>query len=205
MEWSSPPNEGNTDFTHSSGRSSAFNAAARCAGIDAAAKATASTPPDARANSHDHAPGVCTASTLNTGCGPTSITLPDGKPGVDLSGLTFDEQFEAGITCDGAPATPTSGFASCDNAGYRSTLVQTPAPNTENEDHNPPRIAPHSLFDASIGKDNLLHWSKRYELGAQITAINFTNRYALYNFLSTFSGTHYVTPRAITAEINLHF
>jgi hypothetical protein len=28
---------------------------------------------------------------------------------------------------------------------------------------------------------------------------------ALYNFLSTFSGTHYVTPRTITATIGLHF
>jgi DNA-binding NarL/FixJ family response regulator len=28
---------------------------------------------------------------------------------------------------------------------------------------------------------------------------------ALYNFLSTFSGTHYVSPRAITATIGFHF
>ena len=27
-----------------------------------------------------------------------------------------------------------------------------------------------------------------------------TNKTALYNFLSTFSGTHYVTPRALTAK-----
>jgi hypothetical protein len=30
-------------------------------------------------------------------------------------------------------------------------------------------------------------------------------REALYNFLSTFSGTHYVTPRALTATVGLHF
>jgi len=29
--------------------------------------------------------------------------------------------------------------------------------------------------------------------------------YALYNFLSTFSGTHYVTPRTVTGEITFHF
>jgi hypothetical protein len=28
---------------------------------------------------------------------------------------------------------------------------------------------------------------------------------ALYNFLSTFSGTHYVTPRSLTAGIGFHF
>jgi hypothetical protein len=38
-----------------------------------------------------------------------------------------------------------------------------------------------------------------------MTAINVTNKYALYNFLSTFSGTHYVTPRALTAKITLNF
>jgi hypothetical protein len=39
----------------------------------------------------------------------------------------------------------------------------------------------------------------------QLTAINVTNSVALYNFLSTFSGTHYVTPRTLTAELGFHF
>ena len=39
----------------------------------------------------------------------------------------------------------------------------------------------------------------------QLTVINLANEYALYNFLSTFSGTHYVTPRTITGEIGFHF
>jgi hypothetical protein len=32
-----------------------------------------------------------------------------------------------------------------------------------------------------------------------------TDKEALYNFLSTFSGTHYVTPRTLTGEIGFHF
>ncbi len=32
--------------------------------------------------------------------------------------------------------------------------------------------------------------------GARVTAINVTDKYALYNFLPTFSGKHYVTPWA---------
>jgi hypothetical protein len=32
-----------------------------------------------------------------------------------------------------------------------------------------------------------------------------TDKYALYHFLSTFSGTHYVTPRTVTGQIALHF
>ncbi len=39
----------------------------------------------------------------------------------------------------------------------------------------------------------------------RLTAINVANKTALYNFLSTFSGTHYVTPRAVTAELGFHF
>jgi hypothetical protein len=138
----------------------------------------------------------------NSPCG--GITLPNGQPGVDLSGLTPDEEFQAGITCDGVAATPTSGFTSCDNAGYKSNLVQIPEPGTEDDDHNPPRIAPRSLFDASLGKDNIFH-KERYKVSLDLTAINVTNKYALYNFLSTFSGTHYVTPRALTAKITLNF
>jgi len=38
-----------------------------------------------------------------------------------------------------------------------------------------------------------------------ITVINVTNKEALYNFLSTFSGTHFVSPRAVTGELGFHF
>ena len=136
--------------------------------------------------------------------GGASITLPNGQPGVDLSGLTPDQQFEAGLTCDGVKATPAAGFTSCDAAGYTSKLVSIPAPGTENDDKNPPRIAPRNLFDVSVGKNNIFH-AERYKLNLDLTAINVTNKYALYNFLSTFSGTHYVTPQALTAKVTLNF
>ncbi|HEY1806670.1 MAG TPA: carboxypeptidase regulatory-like domain-containing protein [Terracidiphilus sp.] len=144
----------------------------------------------------------------NSLCNPVnggpSITLPGGVPGVDLSGLTDDQQFEAGISCDGVAATPTFGFSNCDNAGYKSSLIQIPAPNTEDDDHNPPRIAPRNLFDASVGKTNIFH-KEHFKTDLDFTAINVTNKYALYNFLSTFSGTHYVTPRAMTAKLTFNF
>jgi len=123
---------------------------------------------------------------------------------VDLSGLTYDQQFQAGITCNGVKATPTSGFSSCAPNQYTSSLVSIPAPGTENDDKNPPRIAPRSLFDATLGKDNIFH-ADRFKTDFNLTAINFTNKYALYNFLSTFSGTHYVTPRALTAKVTFNF
>jgi hypothetical protein len=83
-------------------------------------------------------------------------------------------------------------------------LISIPAPGTENDDKNPPRIASRNLFDVSIGDDNLFG-GERYKWSAQLTAINVTNVYALYNFLSTFSGTHYVSPRALTAQVGFHF
>jgi hypothetical protein len=82
--------------------------------------------------------------------------------------------------------------------------VSITAPGTNNADHNPTRIAPRHLFDLAIGHDNLLHGEK-YKVSLQLTAINITNKYALYNFISTFSGTHYVTPRSFTAELGFHF
>ena len=140
----------------------------------------------------------------NSGCGPTSITLPSGQPGIDLSGLTFDQQAQAGLACDGVRATPESGFSSCDANGLTSNLVKVPAPGTENDDKNPPRIQPRNLFDMALGDDNLFS-GDRFRWGARVTAINVTNKYALYNFLSTFSGTHYVTPRGLTGEISFSF
>ncbi|MGA2166693.1 MAG: hypothetical protein ABSG62_00685 [Terracidiphilus sp.] len=83
-------------------------------------------------------------------------------------------------------------------------MINVPAPNSGDNDHNPQRIAPRNLFDASLGKQNIFH-KERYKVDLDLTAINLTNKYALYNFLSTFSGTHYVTPRALTAKITLNF
>jgi hypothetical protein len=144
----------------------------------------------------------------NSLCNPindgTSITMPNGQPGIDLSGLTPDQQFQAGIVCNGVKATPTSGFTSCDAAGYSSTLITIPSPGTENDDKNPPRIAPRHLFDVTVGKNNIFK-ADHYKIDLDLTAINVTNKYALYNFLSTFSGTHYVTPRAMTAKLTLNF
>ena len=88
-----------------------------------------------------------------------------------------------------------------------SKLIVIPAPGTEDDDKNPQRIAPRNVFDMALGDDNLVHFGdhEHYKIGARFTAINMVNKYALYNFLSTFSGTHYLTPRALTAEVSFHF
>jgi hypothetical protein len=126
---------------------------------------------------------------------------------VDVSGLTPDQQFQAGLFCGSTFATPTSPISStgiCPASQYGSKLIKIPTAGTEDDDHNPPRIASRNLFDLSFGHDNILH-GDRYKWSARVSIINLTNNYALYNFLSTFSGTHYVTPRTVSATIGFHF
>jgi len=47
--------------------------------------------------------------------------------------------------------------------------------------------------------------TSRNRLRLHVSVINLTNREALYNFLSTFSGTHFVTPRSLSVELGYHF
>jgi hypothetical protein len=126
---------------------------------------------------------------------------------VDVSGLTPDQQFQGGLYCGtvyATPTTPISPTGLCPASQYGSKYISIPAAGTENDDHNPPRIASRNLFDVAVGDDNLFHGEKK-KWSARITVVNLMNKEALYNFLSTFSGTHYVSPRAITATIGFHF
>jgi hypothetical protein len=128
----------------------------------------------------------------------------DSNTPVDLTGLTADQQMQAGLFCGNVLPRLTSPLTSCAPSQYGSTRVTIPAPGTENDDHNPPRIAPRHLFDVAVGDDNIFR-SDKYKWSLRVTAINVTNKVALYNFLSTFSGTHFLTPRTYTAELGFHF
>jgi hypothetical protein len=145
-------------------------------------------------------PAPCAGGNCNNG--------PNGTDSiVDVSNLTPDQQFEAGLFCGSVRATPTSPISPtglCPASQYGSTFLKIPAAGTEDDDHNPPRIASRNLFDMSVGHDNLFH-GDRYKWSARLTIVNIANKEALYNFLSTFSGTHYVTPRAVTGTIAFHF
>jgi len=143
----------------------------------------------------------CPGSVLINGVPNVSMIAP-GVGGLPLSA---DQEFEAGFFCGSQRATPTQALPfHCPASEFGSTLIEIPAPGTENDDKKPSRIAARHLFDLSIGDDNLFHGDK-YKWSAQITVINLANNYALYNFLSTFSGTHYVTPRSLTGQIGFSF
>jgi hypothetical protein len=141
----------------------------------------------------------CPQSTILNGAPAVKMQDPFGNP------LTADQEFQAGFTCNGQRATPTNPLpAVCLASQFGSNLISVPRPGTENDDKNPPRIAPRNLFDLAFGDDNLFHGDKK-TISAHVTIVNVTDKYALYNFLSTFSGTHYVSPRSITAEVGFHF
>ena len=160
----------------------------------------------------------CEAQTATCSFSTSSLDVPGGQglasvPQGDIAmvnnvnglALTADQEFEAGLTCNGVGATPTRPLPfACPATELGSALVKIPKPNTENDDHNPQRIQPRSLFDLAIGEDNLFH-GDRYKWSIQLSAINLANKTAVYNFFSTFSGTHYVTPRALTVELAFHF
>jgi len=153
------------------------------------------------------ATATCSFSTSVADGGLADIPKGDIALVNNLNGfpLTADQEFEAGLTCNGVAPTPTRALPSfCPASQLGSTLIKIPAPGTEQDDRNPQRIAPRSLFDLAVGHDNVFN-GDRYRWSVRLTIINLTNKVALYNYLSTFSGTHYVTPRAVTGEIGFHF
>ncbi len=118
----------------------------------------------------------------------------------DALALDGDQQAAIGFFCGNQFASLEHPITSCSGT-YGATRIVIPAAGTFNPDHNPPRIAARNLFDAGIGTDNLFRKEKGLKTTLKFSALNITNEAALYNFLSTFSGTHWVTPR--TYQISL--
>lgn len=121
----------------------------------------------------------------------------------EVLALSGARQAAMGLSCGAVVATRFSPITQC-AAALSASRIRIPKPGTADADHNPPRIAPRHLFHASVGIDSLFS-RERFRTSIRFTAVNLTNRVALYNFLSTFAGTHFVTPRAYTAELGFHF
>jgi hypothetical protein len=121
----------------------------------------------------------------------------------DALALTGDQQAAIGFFCGGAVATREAPIASCASGGG-ATRLRIPAAGTEDDVANPPRIAPRHLLDLGVGVDNLFR-TDHNKVRVRFSVINLTDREALYNFLSTFSGTHFVTPRAYQVHVGVSF
>jgi len=129
------------------------------------------------------------------------VSVPDYATTLTLTG---DEQHAIGLYCGSVFATVAQPIETCSAPHRGATLIHIVADGTYNPDTNPSRIQPRSLFDLALGSENL--WKKdRYSVGGKLTVVNLMNKVALYNFLSSFSGTHFVTPGSIQGEIAFHF
>jgi hypothetical protein len=140
--------------------------------------------------------------------------IPDA--GTALATLTPNQQVSIGLACNGVFATVTNPLSDCTNKnGSMGTVTSKlitlppggfgPFPSQENDDHNPDRVKPRSVFNLGIGTDNLTHREGRTRMTASLSIDNLTNKVALYNFLSTFSGTHFLQPRMVVGHFGLVF
>ena len=118
--------------------------------------------------------------------------------------FTADQQQQIGLFCGSTFATLANPIRSCTSGNRGALRVRIPADGTENDDTNPPRIVPRNLFDFSAGTDNLFRADHK-KISLRFTVVNITNKVALYNFLSTFSGTHFVTPRTFQIQAGVAF
>ena len=118
--------------------------------------------------------------------------------------LTAAQQVAIGLSCDGTFATYSTSITSCPGT-VASTQLTLPAAGTSNPDHNPVRVQPRNLFNLATGTDNLFHKETGPRVTLRFTIENLTNKIALYNFLSTFSGTHFVAPRSYQMAMGYSF
>ena len=64
--------------------------------------------------------------------------------------------------------------------------------------------SPRHILNLGVGTDNLFH-TEHVRTTVRFTVVNLTNQAALYNFLSPFSGTHWVAPRTYQAQVGWAF
>jgi hypothetical protein len=128
-------------------------------------------------------------------------SVPDFATALTLSG---DQQATIGLFCGGVVATRESPIESCSSSDRGAKRLVIPADGTEDDVNNPPRIAPRHVFDLGFGADNLFH-SDRAKVKLRFSVLNVTNKDALYNFLSTFTGTHFISPRAYQVHVGVGF
>ena len=124
----------------------------------------------------------------------------------DALGLSGAQQAAIGFFCGSQHPTIDTPLTAteCTADNYGATRLVIPKEGTADDDHNPPRVAPRHLFDIGAGTDNLFH-TERLRTILRFGITNLTNKVTLYNFLSTFSGTHFVAPRSYQVSVGLVF
>jgi Carboxypeptidase regulatory-like domain len=119
-------------------------------------------------------------------------------------GFDADGQVAMGLACNGVPATLASPFTSCNGTVTATRVNPLIADAVYNPDTNPSRIAPRNVFNLGFGLDNVLATS-RTKLRLRFSVTNLLNNDSLYNFNSTFSGTHFIAPREYQVQAGVTF
>lgn len=122
----------------------------------------------------------------------------------DALALTADQQSAIGLYCGDQRASLSHRITACTSPDYGASRIHILAPGTENNDHNPPRTMSRNIFSLSGGTDNLFH-TEHVRTVLRVTVVNLSNQASLYNFLSPFSGTHWVEPRSYQAQFGWAF
>ena len=121
----------------------------------------------------------------------------------DALALTGDQQAAIGFFCGSTVATRDQPITDC-RLRWRRDAARIPAEGHRGRCGQPAAHCPAPLVDLVFGVDNLFHTDKA-KVRLRFSVVNLTNKEALYNFLSTFSGTHFVTPRAYQFTVGVGF
>ena len=118
----------------------------------------------------------------------------------DALDLTAAQQSAIGLYCGGQRSSLSHRIASCNSSTYGAERIHILPDGAKNDDHNPPRAKARHILDLSAGSQNLFKADK-WKTTLRVSVQNLTNVAALYNFLSPFSGTHWVAPRTLQVQL----
>ena len=122
-----------------------------------------------------------------------------------LLSLTPNQQQTVGFFCGNSGATIDNPITACGPSTYGTRFVNIPAEGTVNDVTNPPRVKPRLVLDLAIGTDDLFRTGNRARVNLRLSVLNVANTQAMYNFLSTCAGTHFIPTRSVRAEIGIVF
>ena len=123
----------------------------------------------------------------------------------DLLALDADEQAAVGFYCGGQMASLNHAITHCTSSELRGDAAGDSGARHLQSGSQSARESRRETCSISAPAPIILYVRERFKVKLQFTVTNLTNNEALYNFLSTFSGTHFVTPRTYEAELGFIF
>ena len=129
-----------------------------------------------------------------------------GVPDVTAAlALTAAQQVAIGLACNGLAATYGNPITACSGSGNLEASDAAADRRRERRSQSGPGEAPQPLQPGSRHRQPVPHRKAADVSRCGLTVDNLTNKVALYNFLSTFSGTHFVPPRTYQMSVGYAF